>query len=102
MADRVKRHRTDGNHHATVNHLQRAGWGVCSTSSVGDDFPDLVVARSGFTALVELKAGRCKAERRLTYGQALFHAYWPGVVIKADSPEDALQQLEGARNECRA
>lgn len=99
LADCVKRHRTDGNHQSTIDHLQRAGWGVCSTSSVGDDFPDLVVARERFTALVELKAGRCKAERRLTSGQAWFHAYWPGIVIKADSPEDALHQLEQLKNE---
>jgi hypothetical protein len=85
--------KVDGNHETTVHHLRSVGWGVFSTAALGRDFPDLVVARDGWTALLEIKCGTTINDRRLTYGQALFHAYWPGVVIKADSPEDAASQL---------
>lgn len=89
--------KVDGNHGATVNHLRANGWSVLSTAAYGRNVPDLLIARERFTALVEIKCGKTVNDRRLTYGQALFHAYWPGVVIKADSPEDALQQAEMER-----
>lgn len=88
--------KVDANHGATVDFLRADGWGVHSAAPLGDDFPDLVVAREGFTALVEVKCGKTVNDRRLTLGQALFHAYWPGVVMKVDGPEDALSQLTRA------
>jgi hypothetical protein len=89
-------HNVDGNHRETVDYLRSIGWGVRSTAAVGDDFPDLVVARSGFTALVELKKGRWACERKLTDGQQRFKDSWPGVCIHALSKEDAAVQLEAA------
>ena len=77
--------KVDGNHVATRDHLRATGWGVRSTAALGDDFPDFAVARDGFTCLLELKTGN----KRLTLGQALFDAYWPGVIVKANSPQEA-------------
>lgn len=82
--------KVDGNHNATVDHLRAIGWGVLSLAPLGRNVLDLLVARGSFAALVELKTGR----KRLTEGQALFAATWPGIVIKANSPDDAETQLK--------
>lgn len=77
--------------HAPIrDHLLMAGWSVKSTARVGDDFPDLIVARRGFTALIECKTGK----KKLSEGQSEFHRHWPGVVIKANNPLDAELQLD--------
>lgn len=86
--------KVDGIQRKTVDYLRGLGWGVHVASAYGEDFPDLVVACERFTALVELKDGsQPRHKTRLSLGQALFHAYWPGVVIMALSKEDAAQQL---------
>ena len=87
--------RTDGNHEATRDYLRRTGWSVHDTSAVGGGFPDLVVARDGFTALVEVKNGAKSPSRiKLTPDQETFAKGWKGVCIKALSPEDAEKQLK--------
>ena len=88
--------RTDGNQSAAVNLLRASGWGVSVTSALGGGFPDLVCARDGFTALVELKNREGKG-MRLTLPEQSFANTWPGVYLIADSPLDALRQLENAR-----
>ena len=87
--------KTDGNHQATRDYLRKAGWSVHDTSAVGGGFPDLVVARGGLTALVEVKDGRSKDKRQhaLRPNQEEFAKGWKGVCIKALSPEDAERQL---------
>lgn len=92
--------KTDGNQKLVVDHLRGAGWRVHITSAIGGGFPDLVVARRGFTALVELKPGEAKDKRQhqLNTGQKTFAANWPGVCIKALSPEDAEKQLNQAES----
>jgi hypothetical protein len=89
--------KTDANQTAVVDHLRAAGWGVHITSAVGGGFPDLVCARGRFTALVELKDGsKGRWETRLDEAQALFDAYWPGVVVYARSAQEAEMQLTEA------
>lgn len=84
-------HRTDGNHAETVELFRKAGWSARSTAMVGDDFPDIVVAKHGFTAVVEVKLGRWPSERKLTEGQAEFRDGWQGCHIHAITPDGALR-----------
>jgi len=73
---------------AIVEALQKAGCTVKRVSS--DSIPDLlVVLPSSETVLVE-----CKSKGgRLTPAQQDFLSTWPGRVIIAFSPEQALQDL---------
>ena len=90
--------RTDENQRSIVDHLERFGWRVHVASAVGGGFPDLVCARDRFTALVEVKnPSKPKRDQRLTKDQVEFHRDWPGVIVVALTPEDALRQLEALR-----
>ncbi len=83
--------KVDGNHGAIRDHLRAVGWSVFDTAPIGRGFPDLVCARRGFTALVEVKDGHAK---KLNPEQQRFVRSWNGVVIKAISGEDAAAQLD--------
>lgn len=83
--------RVDANHGEIREHLRKIGWSVFDTSAVGRGFPDLVVARRGFSALVEVKNG---SKKKLNAGQQQFSMGWDGVCIKATSPADAELQLD--------
>lgn len=82
--------KVDTTHRPIRDHLRAVGWSVVSLARLGDDVPDLLVARRGVTALIECKTG----SRKLTAGQSEFHRSWPGIVIKATSGEDAETQLD--------
>ena len=86
----MKAKRVDSNHGAIRDHLRAVGWSVFDSHDLGRDFADLVVARRGFTALVECKSGR----KKLRPGQESFARCWPGVYVKANSPEEAERQLD--------
>ena len=88
----------DTNHAAIADHLRRAGWSVHSTAPLGDDFPDLVVACGGFTAVVEAKT----PGRKLTMGQEDFRMRWQGVHVVGRTPQQTLHDLERARAEAMA
>lgn len=83
--------KVDGNHGAVRDHLRAIGWSVFDTAPVGRGFPDLVCARRGFTALVEIKDGE---KKHLRPEQQRFAREWRGVVIKATSPSDAETKLD--------
>lgn len=89
--------RTDGNQRAGNDHLESIGWSICVLSAHGRGVPDSLVARYGFTALVEWKDGaKPPSARKLTPDQERFHADWQGVIITALSPEDAETKLNAA------
>lgn len=75
------------------------GFSVADTSRLGDDFPDMVVGRNGFDALVEMKTydrrkngPRKTAEDLLSGGQREFAQMWKGSrVIAAYTAEDVLR-----------
>jgi hypothetical protein len=91
--------KTDANHQAVRDHLRAVGWSVCDTSSIGRGVPDLLVARRGFTAVVEVKDGaKPPSAIHLTDQQQRFWKDWPGVKIIAKSPEDAERQLNLAES----
>ncbi len=86
------------------------GYSVFDTSSIGNDFPDLVLGRAGITALAECKT-RAKESHRgrkgdaahalLSEGQAMFRALWRGspVLVGYDAGElhQSFEQLRGCR-----
>lgn len=84
--------RVDTTHGAIRDYLRARGWAVRSTAVVGDDFPDLVVARRGMTALIECKS----PGERMSPGQTEFIRGWPGVAVVARSGEEAEQLLAQA------
>jgi Holliday junction resolvase len=80
----------DDNHREIVKTLQRVGFACIDLSQLGDDIPDLCIARNGKTALVEIKTIKGK----LTKGQELFLALWPGKAFVAHSAEEVLGKWE--------
>lgn len=84
--------KVDTTHGEIRDHLRAVGWSVRSTAVIGGDFPDLAVARAGFTALVECKS----CGRFLTTGQTEFKRFWPGVVVTARSGTEAEKLLNQA------
>lgn len=65
------------------------GFSVSVTSSIGNDFPDLIVGRNGLDRLVEVKNS---VRGILSDGQLLFAAKWKGApVIIARSAEDVVK-----------
>lgn len=82
--------KVDATHGAIRDYLRAAGWAVRSTATVGDDFPDLIVARRGFMAMVECKS----KDGKLTGGQAEFRRSWPATVVVARTGEEAESQLD--------
>ena len=91
--------RKDANHNVIAEYLQRNGWSVFDLSAYGRNLPDLLVARAGFTALVEIKDGdKSPSKRRLSAGQREFIEGWQGAVIVGETPEQTLADLNRARN----
>ena len=86
----------DANQPAIVERLRHHGYSVWPTHALGKGFPDLVVAKSGLTWLLEVKDGdKPPSARKLTDDEREFHIKWQGVVLTVISPNDALSQLDG-------
>ena len=86
--------KVDGTHNAIADHLRSIGWSVYSTASLAGNFPDLVVSRRGYTALVECKAKSDRSpEVLLTEGQREFRNKWQGAYVVACTPEQAENEL---------
>lgn len=84
----------DANHNAIADYLRGIGWGVFSTAAQGNGFPDLLVYRPGFAALVEIKDGsKPPSARKLTPDEQQFAMTYTGPYVLALSPEDAEAKL---------
>jgi hypothetical protein len=83
--------KVDTNHSDVVAALRGAGWHVRSTATIGLGFPDLIAAKDRFNVLVEVKNGSLA---KLTRDQVVFHSEWPGPLVVATGPEDAVAQLQ--------
>ena len=88
--------RIDDNQQSVVKSLRQIpGVSVAVTSSLGNGFPDLVIARSGVNYLVELKDGaKSKSRKKLTPDEEEFKNTWQGSYHVAESLEDILRLLE--------
>ena len=86
--------KVDVNQKAIVTALRKLGYSVAVTSSLGEGFPDLVVAKNGKTILVELKDGsKPPSQRRLTEHEKKFHENWKGKIIVAESVKNILCEV---------
>lgn len=84
--------RTDDNHRAIVDALERVGCLVVSLAAVGNGVPDLLVLRAGKLFLLEVKDGaKVPSARKLTGEQQSFRKLWPVHVVL--SPIDALRAV---------
>lgn len=95
-----RRGRVDDNHVAVVKALRAAGYVVLSLSEIGNNAPDLLVARGGQMWLVEVKRPRLKdhapmnkRERDRLAKQDAWAKAWPAPVHRVYGPEDALAKL---------
>lgn len=84
--------KADANQPVIVAALRRCGFVVAHCHAVGGGFPDLVIARRGWTGLVEVKDGsKPPSARKLTPDEAEFHAKWPGEIYILETVEDVLK-----------
>lgn len=84
--------RIDANQPEVVKAFRRCGFTVAHTHMVGNGFPDLVVARHGWTALIEIKdQSKSPSRRKLTPDEAEFHQNWPGEIHIIESPDDVIR-----------
>jgi Holliday junction resolvase len=94
-----RRAKRDVNHAGIVAGLRAAGCSVLELHAVGSGCPDLLVGRSGLTALMEIKRpGREKphgaSELATAAAQAAFAEAWRGCpVLTVSSLEEALRAL---------
>lgn len=79
----------DDNHNEITEDLKRFGFSVWDTHQMGNDFPDFICARSGVTAVVEVKSKKGK----LSPGQQIFKNTWNGKYIVARCYQDVLKEF---------
>jgi hypothetical protein len=90
----VRAKKIDANHNEVADYLRAIGWGVSTTAALGNGFPDLLVYRPGFAALVEVKDGSLPpSARKLTDHEEKFREKYTGPYVLALSGEDAAMQL---------
>lgn len=87
------RPRLDATHQDARELLELHGWSVLSLAGLGGSAPDLLIAKAGFTALLEMKTG----DEDLAPGQQRFRERWRGVYLAAWSAAEALAVAEEAR-----
>lgn len=79
--------RKDLTHNPIAQAFEKLGYSVADTSRLGDDFPDMVIAKGIMTALVEAKAEKGK----LRPGQKTFRDGWRGMIFEARSVDDVIE-----------
>lgn len=95
MAHAMRAKRKDANHNDVTDYLQALGWSVFDTSALGYGFPDALVGKPDFCAVVEIKDGsKPPSQRKLTPDEQKFKDNWTGPYVLAESKEEAAAQLE--------
>jgi len=95
----MRARKIDSNQNAIVKQLRQLGFSVAITSMIGNGFPDLVIAKANFTALVELKDGsKPPSARKLTEDEIEFMDTWRGLYILATDLDTILDTFKGKRN----
>lgn len=91
----VRPRRVDANQKQIVTSLRKCGFSVAITSSLGNGFPDLVVAKNKRTVLVEIKDGtKPPSRRKLTTDESTFSGKWLGEYLVAHSFDDVLNHFQ--------
>jgi Holliday junction resolvase len=90
-----KRGRRDRNHSDIVRALRKAGCSVIDDmANLGKGVPDLLAARAGQLALMEVKDPlQPPSKRKLTEDEELFHATFGAPIHVVYYPEDALRVM---------
>lgn len=88
---------SDGNQSAIVKALRAVGASVAPCHTVGQGFPDLVVAYRGETFLLEVKdPAQPKHRHELTPAQVTFHEKWRGKITIVFTIAEALTAIGAA------
>lgn len=85
--------KADRNQPEVTAALRAAGWSVYHTHTVGRGYPDLAVAKDGWSAHVEVKM----PGEKLTDDEQTFHRTWQGPLVIAYSGQDAIDKCEAER-----
>ena len=87
----------DANHNAIAQVFIDEGCSVFDASGVGQNFPDLVIAKQGDTVLVEVKG----KHGQLTEGQREFADKWQGraYTVRTEIEARAVARMVGIRQE---
>ena len=81
--------RVDRNHSEVINAFRAYGFSVADTSRLGGGFPDCVIAKSGRTAVIEIKDGKLPpSARKLTEAEERFRSDWLGRYEVVESLDD--------------
>ena len=100
LEDCVRARRKDANHKAVGDLLRELGWSVLDLAQHGASV-DYVVARLGWSALLEVKDGdKPPSARKLTPKERELRDNWQGPYIVALDPLDALTKLATERQKC--
>lgn len=87
--------RIDVNQTEIVDALRDNGCSVAITSSLGNGFPDIVVAKDKRTVLMEIKDGeKCPSQQKLTIKEARFIEDWRGEVYIVKDVFEALEIMQ--------
>ena len=82
--------RKDANHDEIKDCLSKLGWSVLDIFQIPNS-ADLIVAKNGFTALIECKDGaKSPSRRKLTDGERTFAESWRGYYCIIEGVSDAL------------
>lgn len=90
-------HKRDANHAEIAQTFESLGCTVADTSALGDDFPDMVVGIAGVNLMVEAKSDG----GRLSPGQHGFRERWRGQYDVVNSPDEAVELVQGVRRGLR-
>lgn len=91
----MRARRVDSNHKLIVTALRQLGCSVADTSRLGEGFADVVVAKAGQTALVEIKDGaKCPSARKLTPAEQQFMDGWKGIYRIVENVNDAIELVK--------
>ena len=91
---------SDGNQPEIVKALRAVGASVAPCHTVGQGFPDLVVAYRGETFLLEVKdPSQPKHRHELTPAQVKFHEGWRAGISIVFTINDALRAIGALRGQ---
>lgn len=83
--------RKDANHNTIAKAFSDRGYSVHDTSKLGDDFPDMLVAKFNINVLVEVK--RDAKDAKLSEGQFKFFTDWKGWTVVCKNVDD-VQRID--------
>lgn len=85
------RAKVDSNHVKIVSFLRQMGCSVLSLAGHGKGVPDILAARCGRMALVEIKDGsRPPSQRKLTQDQIEFRHRWNSEIYIVTNEQEAM------------